>query len=94
MHTIVQRFARWLLIMHDRVRGEEFSLTQEFLATMLGVHRPSVSMVAGEFQKAGLIEYTRGQMKIIDRAMLETMSCECYGIVRSEFDKALGTPHG
>lgn len=94
MHTIVQRFARWLLIMHDRVRGEEFSLTQEFLATMLGVHRPSVSMVAGEFQKAGLIEYTRGHMKIVDRAMLERMSCECYGIVRSESDKALGTPHG
>ena len=94
MHTIVQRFARWLLIMHDRVRGEEFSLTQEFLATMLGVHRPSVSMVAGEFQKAGLIEYTRGQMKIVDRTMLEQMSCECYGIVRAEFEKALGTPYG
>jgi CRP-like cAMP-binding protein len=94
MHTIVQRFARWLLIMHDRVRGEEFSLTQEFLATMLGVHRPSVSMVAGEFQKAGLIEYTRGQMKIVDRTMLEQMSCECYGIVRAEFEKALGTPVG
>ena len=94
MHTIVQRFARWLLIMHDRVRGEEFSLTQEFLATMLGVHRPSVSMVAGEFQKAGLIEYTRGQMKIIDRAALEHMSCECYGAVRTEFERALGAPYG
>jgi len=94
LHTIVQRFARWLLIMHDRVRGEEFSLTQEFLATMLGVHRPSVSTVAGIFQQAGMIRYSRGRMQVLDREKLEEASCECYQVVRSHFERLLGLPRG
>jgi CRP-like cAMP-binding protein len=94
MHTIEERFARWLLVSHDRVRNEEFLLTQEFVATMLGVHRPSVSMVAAAFQKTGLIEYSRGRMKILDRPGLEHMSCECYAAVRAQFRRVLGTDYG
>jgi CRP-like cAMP-binding protein len=94
MHTIEARFARWLLVTHDRVRGEEFYLTQEFVAEMLGVHRPSVSLIAGAFQNAGIIQYRRGHMKILDRAALEETSCECYEAVTSQFKRLLGIPYG
>ena len=94
LHNIEMRFARWLLVTHDRVQGDEFSLTQEFVATMLGVHRPSVSLVASVFQQAGLIKYTRGHMQILDRAKLEETSCECYSMTRGHFTRLLGTPHG
>jgi hypothetical protein len=93
-HSIEQRFARWLLLSHDRVRGDEFYLTQEFIADMLGVQRPSVSVVAAAFSKAGMIEYSRGHMKITDRAALEKKTCECYGVVRDQFKRVFGIPYG
>ena len=94
LHTIEARFARWLLITHDRLRGSEFFLTQEFIADMLGVHRPSVSLVAGAFQTAGIIEYKRGRINILNRQALEEASCECYDAVRSRFKRVLGIAHG
>jgi CRP-like cAMP-binding protein len=94
LHSIDMRFARWMLITHDRVQGNEFTLTQEFLAAMLGVHRPSVSTVAGIFQHAGMIKYSRGHMKILDREKLEEASCECYQVVRGHFERLLGTARG
>ena len=94
LHSVDMRFARWLLITHDRVHGDEFHLTQEFLAAMLGVHRPSVSTVAGMFQQAGIIKYSRGRVKILDRSLLEEASCECYTVVRSHFERLLGIPRG
>ncbi|WP_245602821.1 Crp/Fnr family transcriptional regulator [Gloeothece verrucosa] len=73
----------------DRVGAKEFPLTQEFLSQMLGVRRASVSLVAATIQKAGLIQYRRGQMTIIDRDGLESICCECYGIVKAEFERLL-----
>jgi CRP-like cAMP-binding protein len=90
LHSIEQRFARWILISHDRVPGDELQLTQEFLADMLGVYRPSVSLVARTYQQAGLIKYTRGRITILDRAGLEEACCECYAIVRKNFERAIG----
>jgi CRP-like cAMP-binding protein len=78
VHTVEQRLARWLLLAHDRVGKDEFPLTQEFLAMMLGVSRPTVTIVAGTLQKAGLITYHRGRLAIVDREKLESASCECY----------------
>lgn len=92
-HTLESRFARWLLLTHDRVQGREFMLTQEFLADMLGVNRPSVSLAAVAFQKNGLIRYRRGHMTILDRAKLEAVSCECYACVRAQFNRVLDTPY-
>src|SRR5688572_32578827 len=78
LHSVEQRLARWLLLAHDRVGKNEFPLTQEFMAMMLGASRPSVTVVAGTLQKAGLITYHRGQLKIANRKKLESASCECY----------------
>jgi CRP-like cAMP-binding protein len=89
LHNIEERFARWVLMTHDRVDGDEFFLTQEFIADMLGVHRPSVSLVAGAFQQAGFIKYSRGAMKIVSREGLEAASCECYGAAREQFARLL-----
>jgi len=94
LHSVEMRFARWLLVTHDRVQGNEFYLTQEFLAAMLGVHRPSVSLVAGVFQQAGLIKYSRGHMKILDREKLEETTCECYSAVRKQYQRLFGLPRG
>lgn len=94
LHMIEARFARWLLITHDRLRGNEFQLTQEFIADMLGVHRPSVSLVAAAFQTAGIIEYKRGHMKILNRKALEEASCECYAVVKARFERVLGISYG
>jgi len=80
VHSIEQRLARWLLMAHDRVERDEFPLTQEFAAMMLGATRPTVTVVAGMLQKAELITYRRGRIAIVDRRGLEQMSCECYGI--------------
>jgi CRP-like cAMP-binding protein len=93
LHSIEMRFARWLLVTHDRVRGDEFKLTQEFLAAMLGVHRPSVSLVAGMFQQAGLIKYSRGHMQILDREKLEESACECYATIRKQYRRLFDMPH-
>jgi CRP-like cAMP-binding protein len=89
LHNIEARCARWLLLAHDDVQGDVFPLTQDYLAMMLGVTRPSVSEAASSLQRAGLVRYVRGQMEIVDRAGLEGASCECYGIVRREFKRLL-----
>lgn len=92
VHPIEERCARWLLQTHDRVEGDEFDLTHEFLAQMLGVRRASVSVAAGMLQRAGLIRYSRGHMTIADRTGLEEASCECYRIVTDEYERLLGAP--
>ena len=89
VHSVQERMCRWLLMTHDRVGADEFHLTQEFLAQMLGVRRPSVTVAAGLLQKAGLIRYQRGRIRVVDRAGLEAGSCECYDTVRQEFDRLL-----
>ncbi|HZW13143.1 MAG TPA: Crp/Fnr family transcriptional regulator [Noviherbaspirillum sp.] len=94
LHSVEMRFARWLLITHDRVQGNEFNLTQEFLAAMLGVHRPSISLVAGMFQQAGFIKYSRGHMQILDREKLEEAACECYAAVRKQYQRLFRLPRG
>lgn len=85
LHTINTRCARWLLTTHDRVEGDSFGLTQEYLAMMLGVTRVSVSAAAGALQKAGLIRYSRGVVTITDRAGLEEAACDCYRVIEDEF---------
>ena len=89
-HDLEQRLARWLLMVHDRIDEDELPLTQEFIATMLGVHRPSVSVTAGILQSAGLIRYVNGRITILDRKGLEAASCECYWAVRRRFEHLLG----
>jgi CRP-like cAMP-binding protein len=91
LHPVERRAARWLLMASDRVNRNPFELTQEFLAMMLGVARPSVTIVAGELKRAGLISYTRGQVTIVDRPGLEQLTCECYGIITDEYRRSLGT---
>ena len=86
-HTIEQRCARWLLMVHDRVTGDEFELTQLVLSQMLGVRRATVTEAAGELQRAGYIRYSRGHIAVVDRAGLEAAACECYGIIRSTIDR-------
>jgi CRP-like cAMP-binding protein len=90
LHALAERGARWLLEAHDRVGSDQFRLTQDFLAAMLGVRRPSVTLAAGMLQQAGLITYHRGQVTILDRAGLEAASCECYASIRRETDRLLG----
>jgi CRP-like cAMP-binding protein len=91
LHSLEERCARWLLITHDRVQGDEFRLTQEFLSFMLGVHRPAVTLAAGALQKAGYIHYSRGKIVITDRAGLESVACACYQATRDDYAKLLGT---
>lgn len=89
-HTLQQRCSRWLLMTHDRMPSDEFLLTQEFLAMMLGVQRTGVTAAAGALQRAGLITYKRGAVTIHDRRGLKRLSCECYGVSKREFDRLLG----
>ena len=86
LHSVDQRCARWLLMSHDRA-GPSFLLTQEHLAAMLGVRRPSVSDVARRLQSQGLLRYSRGRITILNRKGLEKLSCECYPVVRATFDR-------
>jgi len=90
MHPVEERMSRWLLMMMDRVGQPEFAMTQEFLAQMLGVRRPTVNIAGATLQKAGLIRYARGKVTVVDRKGLEDASCECYGRIRDEFARALG----
>jgi len=92
-HVIEQRMTRWLLMSHDRVLGDEFLLTQEFLAQMMGVRRAGISEVADELQREGLIRYDRGSMTIVDRAGLEARACECYWVITQEWDRLLGSDY-
>ena len=89
-HSLQQRCCRWLLMTHDRMHSNEFLLTQEFLAMMLGVQRTGVTAAASALQRADLIRYKRGNVTIIDRRGLLRRSCECYGVSKKEFDLLLG----
>ncbi|MDB5368730.1 MAG: Crp/Fnr family transcriptional regulator [Roseomonas sp.] len=89
-HVLEQRLARWLLMAHDRADGDEFTMTQDFLAMMLCVQRPGVTVAAQHLQKAGLIRYGRGRITITDRDGIERAACECYGTVRRRFEELLG----
>jgi CRP-like cAMP-binding protein len=94
LHSLEERCARWLLITHDRVDGDEFKLTQEFLSFMLGVHRPAVTLAAGVLQKAGYIHYSRGKIVVTDRAGLEGASCLCYETTRRDYAELIGSSTG
>jgi CRP-like cAMP-binding protein len=89
LHNIEQRLARWLLMTQDRVDSGSLPITHDFLATMLGTDRPSVTLAAGVLQRKELIEYTRGAVKIVNRKKLEGSACECYGVIR-QYDGELG----
>lgn len=90
MHEVDARLARWLLSSADRMESESLNLTQEFLARMLGVQRSTVTVAAGDLQRAGIIGYSRGKINILDRPALESKACECYGIVNSSYQRMLG----
>jgi CRP-like cAMP-binding protein len=87
MHRLEERLARWLLACQDRLSSDELELTQEFIAEMLGVRRAGVSVAATQLEERGLIGHKRGRIQIIDRPGLEATSCECYGIVRREYER-------
>lgn len=90
LHTVEQQLCRWLLLSHDRVKADELIMTQELIADMLGVRREGVTVAAGHLQDAGAISYVRGRIKILDRQRLEETACECYRVVKDEFDRLLG----
>jgi CRP-like cAMP-binding protein len=85
-HDIEHRLARWILMTDDRVAGEAFAMTHEFMATMLGVQRPGVSLALAPLKKAGLVDYQKGMMHVLDRPGLEHVACECYEASRKRFD--------
>ncbi|MGY1712040.1 Crp/Fnr family transcriptional regulator [Geodermatophilus sp. SYSU D00758] len=87
LHTTEERCARWLLQSRDRVGADEFPLTQEFLAQMLGVRRGTISLTAGILQQAGLIRYSRGRLTIVDAQALHAVACDCYDVVRQEHER-------
>ena len=93
-HAVEARLARWMLITHDRVEGNDFRLTQEFMAQMRGVHRPGVSLIASQFQSAGLIRYSCGGIHIVNRQGLEAVWCECHAQVRDRFERVMGVGRG
>lgn len=88
-HTLDQQLCRWLLLSLDRLRSSELVMTQELIANMLGVRREGVTQAALNLQKAGLIKYSRGHISVLDRPGLERRSCECYGVVKKEYDRLL-----
>lgn len=86
-HTIEQQLCRWLLLTLDRLNSEELTMTQELIASMLGVRREGITEAAGKLQNAGIIRYRRGHIMVLDRSGLETHVCECYNVVKKEFDR-------
>jgi CRP-like cAMP-binding protein len=88
-HSLDQQFCRWLLLSLDRLPSNELIMTQELIANMLGVRREGVTEAAGNIHKAGLINYRRGHITVIDRQGLEARVCECYAVVKKEFDRLL-----
>jgi len=90
LHSVEQQLCRWLLLSHDRVKSDELIMTQELIADMLGVRREGVTVAAGRLQDDGAISYVRGHIKILDRQKLEQTVCECYRVVKDEFDRLLG----
>jgi len=91
-HSMEERYARWLLLTSDRCDSNDFMLTQEFMAQLLGVSRTGINLVAGMFSKAKLISYVRGKISILDREGLEEVCCDCYFAMRSQFDKVINLP--
>jgi CRP-like cAMP-binding protein len=89
LHSVEARFCRWLLSCHDRISNDTVALTQEFLADMLGVQRTTVTAVARVLQARGGIDYRRGVVEIIDRGVLEQLACECYGVIRHNYERLL-----
>lgn len=87
LHTVSQRCCRWLLMVHDRMSGDEFVLTQQFIAIMLGTRRPTVNAVAMQLQRLDLIRYTHGRIQILNRSGLESASCECYRSMQQAFER-------
>jgi CRP-like cAMP-binding protein len=90
LHSVEQQLCRWLLLSHDRVKADDLVMTQELIADMLGVRREGVTVAAGRLQDDGAISYVRGHIKILDREKLEAMACECYKVVKDEFERLLG----
>ncbi|NDU85663.1 MAG: Crp/Fnr family transcriptional regulator [Ferrovum sp.] len=88
-HSLDQQFCRWLLLSLDRLSSNELVMTQELIAAMLGVRREGVTEAAGNVQKSGLIKYSRGHISVLDRAGLEKRACECYAVVKIEYDRLL-----
>ena len=88
-HSVEQQLCRWLLLSLDRLSSDKLVMTQELIANMLGVGREGVTEAAGKLQRAGLIDYSRGQIRVLNRPGLEVRSCECYQVVKSEFDRLL-----
>jgi CRP-like cAMP-binding protein len=93
-HSVEQQLCRWLLLSMDRLPDNELIMTQELIANMLGVRREGVTQAAGKLQSLGLINYRRGHISVLDRAGLEKRSCECYQVVKSEYDRLLPAFHG
>jgi CRP-like cAMP-binding protein len=91
-HTVDQQLCRWLLLSLDRLNSSELSMTQELIANMLGVRREGVTEAAGKLQSSGIIRYSRGTITVLDRPQLEARVCECYAVVKKEFDRLLN-PH-
>ena len=91
-HTLDQQLCRWLLMSMDRLHENKLVITQEMIASLLGVRRESVTDAAGKLQKAGIIEYSRGLIKVLDRPKLEKKVCECYEVVKQEYDRLLPHP--
>jgi CRP-like cAMP-binding protein len=95
LHTVEARLARWLLLLQDRIDGTEaLPITQELLAEMLGVQRTTVSAAARALQQAGLIAYKWGSVTVLDRAGLERVSCECYGVIREHYERVFSCIRG
>ncbi|BCM24685.1 Crp/Fnr family transcriptional regulator [Methyloradius palustris] len=92
-HTVEQQLCRWLLLSLDRLSSNKLTMTQELIANMLGVRREGVTEAAGKLQRAGLIDYSRGHITVLDRPSLEKRSCECYTVVKTEFDRLLPSLH-
>lgn len=88
-HSLDQQLCRWLLLSMDRLTGSHLVMTQELIANMLGVRREGVTEAAGRLQKAGLISYARGKIEVLDRSGLELRTCECYAVVKKEYDRLL-----
>jgi CRP-like cAMP-binding protein len=91
LHRVEERMCRWLLMSSDGVGSDEVNLTQEYLSAMLGVRRPGVTEVAGRLRAEGLIDYSRGLVRILDRAGMERLACECYGRVKDEYERLFGS---
>ena len=90
LHPVEMRMARWMLTACDRIQTDSLNITQEFLAQMLGSRRTTVTVAAGGLQREGLIDYSRGRVRIVNREGLEDKACECYGIVRAVYDRLIG----